>query len=235
MIPKVIHYCWFGNAPLPGDVKKCIASWEKHCPDFRLQRWDEHNFDPDCHPFVRAAYDAGCWAFVSDYARLKVVYDQGGIYLDTDVELLKSLEPLLGDGCYFGVEQNEGLVATGLGFGAEAHHPAVHAMLKQYDSLCFDPAAKERLACPLLNDRALRLLGLEDGAEIRHVAGAVVYPPRFFDPLAPGNTRDLTCPDTVSIHHYSASWTCPQQRLKRKLIRLAGERRIQKLKAFLKK
>lgn len=89
MIPKIIHYCWFGGKELPIEVKKCIASWRKMCPDYEIIRWDESNFDVGQHPFVREAYKAKVWAFVSDYARLKVVYDNGGIYLDTDVELRK--------------------------------------------------------------------------------------------------------------------------------------------------
>lgn len=94
MIPKVIHYCWFGNNPLPNDVKKCIKSWEKYCPDYEIKRWDEHNFDVYQNEFIKSAYDAKAWAFVSDYARLKIIYDEGGIYLDTDVELQKNLDGL---------------------------------------------------------------------------------------------------------------------------------------------
>ena len=90
MIPKIIHYCWFGGKELPIEVKKCIASWRKMCPDYEIIRWDESNFDVGQHPFVREAYKAKVWAFVSDYARLKVVYDNGGIYLDTDVETLRN-------------------------------------------------------------------------------------------------------------------------------------------------
>ena len=90
MIPKIIHYCWFGGKELPIEVKKCIASWRKMCPDYEIIRWDESNFDVGQHPFVREAYKAKAWAFVSDYARLKVVYDNGGIYLDTDVETLRN-------------------------------------------------------------------------------------------------------------------------------------------------
>ena len=94
MIPKVIHYCWFGNNPLPFEVKKCIDSWKKICPDYEIKRWDETNFDVYQNDFIKSAYGSKAWAFVSDYARLKIVYDEGGIYLDTDVELKKSLDEL---------------------------------------------------------------------------------------------------------------------------------------------
>lgn len=104
MIPKVIHYCWFGGKPIPNDVKKCINSWKKKCPDYEIKCWNESNFDVNAHPFTKAAYEAKAWAFVSDYARLKVVYDHGGIYLDTDVELLKNLDFLLKYDFYIGIE-----------------------------------------------------------------------------------------------------------------------------------
>ena len=107
MIPKKIHYCWFGKNPLPADVKKCIESWKKYCPDYEIIEWNESNFDITQNPFMKAAYENKAWAFVSDYARLKVVYDNGGIYLDTDVELLKSLDSLLENPCYLAIQQKE--------------------------------------------------------------------------------------------------------------------------------
>ena len=119
MIPKVIHYCWFGGNPLPPDARRCIASWKKHCPDYEIRQWNETNFDISAHPFMRAAWEAKAWAFVSDYARLQVVYTHGGIYLDTDVELKQSLDGLLAHSCYVGLQQVGPLVATGLGFGAQ--------------------------------------------------------------------------------------------------------------------
>lgn len=96
MIPKIIHYCWFGGNPLPTDVKRCIESWKKMCPDYEIKRWDESNFDVNAHPFTKAAYEAKAWAFVSDYARLKVVCDNGGIYLDVDyfLALSKAYAPI---------------------------------------------------------------------------------------------------------------------------------------------
>ena len=113
MIPKVIHYCWFGGNPLPKDVKKCIKSWKKYAPDYEIIEWNEYNFDINCHPFVKTAYEAKAWAFVSDFARLKVIYDNGGIYFDTDVELVKNPDFLLENQCYIGVQQS-GHLCNGL-------------------------------------------------------------------------------------------------------------------------
>ena len=234
MIPKKIHYCWFGGKPLPKDVEACIASWKKYCPDYEIVRWDEGNYDVTKHPFMKAAYEAKCWAFVSDYARLDVIAQNGGIYLDTDVELLKNLDPVLEDGCWFAMQQEDSVIATGLGFGAEQAHPAVQAMLAQYDQITFNMERREEIACPYLNTRALVELGFVQEDREQVVAGARIYPARFFDPVATGDTKDLTCEETFSIHHYSATWTSGKQRLKRKIARLIGERWVVRLKGVLK-
>lgn len=234
MIPKKIHYCWFGGNPLPRDVEACIASWKKHCPDYEIVRWDESNYDVTKHPFMKAAYEAKCWAFVSDYARLDVIYQNGGIYLDTDVELLKSLDPVLENACWFAMQQEKSVINTGLGFGAKQMHPAVQAMLAQYDQNTFCMERREDIACPYLNTRALAELGFVQEDREQEVAGARIYPARFFDPLATGDSKDLTCDETMSIHHYSATWTTGKQRLKRKIARLIGEKWIVRLKGVLR-
>lgn len=233
MIPKVIHYCWFGGKPLPADVKACIESWKKVCPDYRICRWDETNFDVNAHPFMKAAYEAKAWAFVSDYARLQVVYTHGGVYLDTDVELLKPLDDFLSHSCYLAVQQADAQVATGLGFGAEAGNPVIASMLRSYDDIPFDPGNRMQMACPLLNTRMLEALGYAPSEEVQTVAGAVVYPPRYFDPVAPG-CRDITCEDTVSVHHYSATWVTGFGYWKRKLVRMIGDKWVIRLKGLLK-
>ena len=121
-IPKVLHYCWFGGAPKPKNIQNCIRSWKKYCPDYEIIEWNEQNFDVSQSLYTRQAYDARRWAFVADYARLKILYEQGGIYMDTDVELLRSLDDLLVYPAFFGFQHNNE-VATGLGFGAEARSP----------------------------------------------------------------------------------------------------------------
>lgn len=118
MIPKKIHYCWFGRNPLPELAVRCIESWKKYCPDYEIIEWNEDNYDINKISYVKEAYQARKWAFVTDYVRLDVVNQYGGIYLDTDVELLKSLDPLLKYKSFFGMEEGK-FIATGLGFGAE--------------------------------------------------------------------------------------------------------------------
>ena len=234
MIPKVIHYCWFGNNPLPSDVKKCIRSWKEYCPDYEIKQWNENNFDINQHPFIASAYKEKAWAFVSDYARLKIIYDECGTYLDTDVELLKSLDGLLSNKCYVGIQQQNNVIATGLGFGAEKKNDAVYKMLEQYDKIIFDKNNLNDIACPWLNTKALEFYGNYSLKQITYFKDVAIYPSKYFDPIAPGDTKNLKCKDTYSIHHYSASWTNNRNRLKRRFIRILGQERVNKLKKRVK-
>lgn len=236
MIPNIIHYCWFGGNPLPTDVKKCIESWKEKCPDYEIKCWDESNFDVNAHPFTKAAYEAKAWAFVSDYARLKVVYDNGGIYLDTDVELLKNLDFLLSYEGYIGVQQAGCYCTTGLGFGAVKESKIVKLMLDKYNLIKFNEKNKKDFACPYLNDAVLKDVGYvyneNDPVEID---GFLILPPRYLDPVAPGKRmKMLKCDDTISIHHYSASWMGNKTKIKRKIIRFIGQENINKMRNILK-
>lgn len=233
MIPRIIHYCWFGGSSLPSDVKKCIASWKKYCPGYEIKRWDESNFDINCHPFVKAAYEAKAWAFVSDYARLKVVYENGGIYFDTDVELIKNLDVLLKNPCYVGIQYNGHLCNTGLGFGAARFSPVVQAMMGKYDSVTFQEEKKNEFACPLLNNEVICALGYQKSDNVAHLKDVTVYPPRYFDPYPSGSSENGMSSETISIHHYSATWAKGQQRLKRKLVRILGANNIITIKRKL--
>src|SRR5690625_7907440 len=118
MIPKKIHYCWFGQSPLPESAARCIQSWKRHCPDYEIIRWDEGNCDLEINDFVAEAAKAKKWAFVSDYFRLKIIEEHGGIYFDVDVELLRNLYSLLSLYWFLGFELCRGnLIASVLGFG----------------------------------------------------------------------------------------------------------------------
>ena len=123
MIPKIIHYCWFGRNPLPESAQKCIASWRKFFPDYEIVEWNEDNFDVRSIPYTAQAYDAKKYAFVSDYARFKILYEHGGIYFDTDVEVIRPFDDILARGAFMGYEIDPkegditGYVAPGLGLG----------------------------------------------------------------------------------------------------------------------
>lgn len=234
MIPKVIHYCWFGGNTLPKSVKACIKSWKEKCPDYKIIEWNESNFDVNAHPFIKAAYEAKAWAFVSDYARLRIVYDNGGFYLDTDVELLKSLDSLCEEKCYFGIEQDICAVATGLGFGAEKENKTVLDMLEEYDKIKFLNEEREKIACPILNTRVLEQKGFVKENKLQNLGDVVIYPSEYFDPIAPGKTQNLTSEKTISIHHYSATWTSKSNQLKRRIINVIGQEKISNIKHFIK-
>lgn len=233
MIPKVINYCWFGRNELPDDAKKCIETWKKYCPDYEIKEWNESNFDIDSCKFVRQAYDNKAWAFVSDYARLKVVYENGGIYLDTDVELLKNIDFLLGTPFFACISQIESLCNTGLGYGAEAGNPVVKKMMSIYEKMNFDPKRKGQLACPYINDSVVKSFGYALSNEVESVNGMTILPPRYMDPILPENGKNLLCNDTISIHHYSASWTSKRSRIRRKILNAIGRERVNKLKKIL--
>lgn len=233
MIPKIIHYCWFGGKQLPREVKKCIKSWKKYCPEYKIVEWNESNTDFKGCKFATDAYNNKEWAFVSDYVRLKVVYDNGGIYLDTDVELLRNIDFLLEEKCFLATDQHGKRIATGLGFGAEKNNPVIKEMLEVYYYTSFDVNKKMEIQCPILNTNVVKKYGFEFSTDIRKYSDATVYPPKYFDPLGTGNSQDLLGEDTVSIHHYSASWTSGRQRLKRKFVNLLGYSNIQRIKKII--
>lgn len=232
MIPKIIHYCWFGKNKMPDNLKKYMQSWKEYCPDYEIKCWSEDNYDVNSNSFLKAAYKAKAWAFVSDYVRLDVIYRFGGIYLDTDVELLKNLDFLLNNKAYIGIQQNGYYCTTGLGFGGEKGNTAIYKMLEKYNDLIYKEENKEKLACPYLNDAAIREIGVIEKKDIIKFKDITIYGPKYFDPLATGNTKNLLCAETISIHHYAATWTSKSEQIKRKLILSMGEERYYKFKKF---
>lgn len=219
MIPKKIHYCWFGGAPLPPQAEKCIRSWQKFCPDWELVQWNESNFDLDENPYVRYCFDNKKWAFLSDYVRLAVIYRYGGVYFDTDVELLKPLGDLMEQEAFYSFE-TESIVNTGQGFGAVAGHPTVEAMVRQYLALQPDEEGHFPLAaCPALNTAALKEFGLRCDGSRQTVAGAVILPVEYMNPYDEPTGRLNKTENTLSIHWYSKSWISPGAKLRSKLTR----------------
>lgn len=235
MIAKKIHYCWFGRGEKPKLAQKCIASWKKHCPDYEIVEWNEDNFDIQAHPYAKFCYEQKKWAFLSDYVRLVVVEQHGGIYFDTDVELLRSPDFLLEYEAFYGFENNTN-IATGLGFGAEAHHPTIQAMLEQYRQLQPDEqGVYPIIGCPILNTQALLPLGLELNGQRQNVGGAEIYPAEYFNPYESTTGRLNKTKNTVSVHWYSGSWmskgTILRSKITKPLHRLFGDNCF----AFLKK
>lgn len=216
MIPKIIHYCWFGRGEKPKLAQKCIASWEKFCPDYEIIEWNEDNFDVDTNAYTRWCLDNKKYAFLSDYARLQIVSVYGGFYFDTDVELVKSLEPLRQHDAVFGFE-NDHFVNTGEGFGAEAGNTVVMAMLEEYLPLL--DGTHGTIGCPHLNTQALLRLGLVQNGIYQVVAGATVYPADYFNPYDDPTGILKKTENTYSIHWYGKSWMSKGLVLRSKLMK----------------
>ena len=211
MIQKTIHYCWFGGNELPPLARKCIKSWQKYCPDYEIIRWDESNFDVHCNTWCSAMYEQGKWAFLSDYARLKVIYDNGGVYLDTDVELVKSLDAVLQDSAFMGLDTTK-MVANGLGFGAETHHPFIRDNMLVYEAVT-------DFSSPELNSwittRLLTPHGLDcDSLEIQHIGDVTIYPPEYFCSKHTHTGLITLTENSISIHHFNCSWDTDERRQK---------------------
>lgn len=222
MIPKVIHYCWFGHHPLPDLAITCIESWKHFCPDYKIMLWDESNFDLTSCPYVTEAYAEKRWAFVSDYARLKIIYENGGIYLDTDVELLKSFDDLISYSCFLGTEigKDGGLVNTGVGFGAEKGHEVVKKMLDEYQDIHYKGSngITDSTTCPERNTTALAKLGFVYQKEIWQRDRVYVFPPEYFSPMNYITGETVVTEKSYSIHHYSALWISDKDREMIKII-----------------
>ena len=229
MIPKTIHFCWFGGKPLPKSAEKCIKSWQKHLPAYSIKRWDESNFDVNSIPYTQEAYKAGKYAFVSDYARFWILYHHGGVYFDTDVEVLKPIDDIVEAGNFLGVEQQDSThitVAPGLGLGAEKNNPLFKDLMEIYQSshfLCSNATVKVQNIVEITTDY-LMAKGLRNTHSIQQCCGFTIYPKDYFCPID-YKTRELKITDkTRTIHHYAESWVPKSTRIKNAIGRMFGKR-----------
>lgn len=217
-IPKVIHYCWFGGNPLPELALQCIESWKKYCPDYEIIEWNESNYDVNCCDYVREAYEAKKYAFVSDYARFDILCRYGGVYFDTDVELIRPIDDILALGPFFGVEQdaygsNNFLVAPGLGMASSSENPFYKLVLERYQQIHFleDTGLYNQISVVRYITDFLFENGLCNSVTIQTVAGITIYPWDYFCPMRYGTGELTITENTRSIHHYSASWLSESQ------------------------
>lgn len=210
MIPKIIHYCWFGGNPLPENAKKCIASWRKYCPDYKIKEWNETNYDVHKIPYISQAYEAKKYAFVSDYVRFDIVYSFGGVYFDVDVEVLKPLEPILAEGAFFAMEE-AGRVNSGLGIAAEKSNPIYAEILADYRNSNFLRGKGQydlTTVVTRLSD-ILKQYGLKKADTIQIVEGIKIYPSEYFSPKNVKTQKTQITENTYTIHHFDASWLIP--------------------------
>lgn len=206
-IPKKIHYCWFGRNEMPEQNKKWIQSWSHYCPEYEIVRWDESNYDVTKNDYMYEAYKNKKWGFVSDYARLDIIYSYGGIYLDTDVELIKCLDELLYQSAFCGVETSR-KINLGLGLGARKGHPEIRGIMDLYKDIHFlDTKENNNLVtCVQLQHPYFKKKGFVNSGDYQLLQDLVVLPE---DVLSPKDlyTGELTITEhTFSIHHFDGSW-----------------------------
>lgn len=207
MIPKKIHYCWFGGNPLPELAIKCIKSWKKFFPDYEIIEWNENNYDVHKIPYISQAYEAKKYAFVSDYARFDILYEHGGIYFDTDVEVIKSMDKIIEQGAFAGVEL-PGKLAAGLGLASPAASPIYKEILDSYKHSQFiDKNGENDLTTVVIRvSDIFRKYGFTDENKIQNICGIIIYPTEYFCPYNYENNTMKITTNTYTIHHYDGSW-----------------------------
>lgn len=212
LIPKKIHYCWFSGNPMPDTLKRCMETWEKFCPDYEIVRWDESNYDISWSPYMVQAYEHKKWGFVPDVARLDILYHHGGIYLDTDVDLLANLDELLYQPAFCGVEKWGNINLGGLS-GAQKGNPAIRAILEHRREVPFStPDGKLNLmTCGAYESQPLVEMGLKlnNSVQILGEGCMTVYSSDYFHPFDYMSGETHITSNTFSIHHFSGSWLGP--------------------------
>jgi len=215
MIPKTIHYCWFGRGEKPELALRCIESWKKYCPDYEIVEWNEDNFDINSNLYVKQAYEARKFAFVTDYVRLWAMYNHGGIYMDTDVMVLKSLDEYLDQEAFCGFESqtkiNTGTLACVRGFAL------FKELLADYENRVFfhadgtmDMTTNVETISNLMIPR-----GFVPNGEKQTVEGLTIYPKNIFCPPHNRLGDAAYIKDTVAVHYFSGSWKSTEE-LKRR-------------------
>ncbi len=207
VIPRKIHYCWFGKSSLPEQTIRNIETWEKHCPNYEIVCWDESNYDITKNEFLKNAYKSRKWAFVSDYVRLDILYREGGIYLDTDVEMIKSFDAFLVWDFFCGFE-SEQYVNFGVGYGAKPKSGIIEDILWQYEQMEFrdDPQYLLTITCPKIQSRTLEKYGFRMNNQFQSIENMAVYPKEFFSPIGYVREFGQITPHTYSVHQYGLSW-----------------------------
>ena len=223
MIPKIIHYCWFGGNPLPEDAKRYIESWKKYCPDYEIIEWNEKNFDLHYNDYVWEAYQAKKWAFITDVVRLYVLATYGGVYMDTDVEVLKSLDPFLNHVAFSGFEDEKN-IPTGI-MASEKGGKWATDNLHYYDNKHFlnEDGSIDMTTNVVTLTNYMIPLGLRRDNTFQDFPGLITfYPKDFFCPKSYFDGKIYLTENTVTIHHFAGSWQTKASKFKHKIMRLLG-------------
>lgn len=238
MIPKIIHYCWFGGNPLPNSAKKCIDSWKKFFPDYEIIEWNESNYDVRKIPYIAQAYDASKYAFVSDYARFDILYQYGGVYFDTDVEVIKAFDDILANGAFMGCEidgvdsdeedcvhadiANNICINPGLGIAAPSGQHLYKEILEYYKTQNFllENGSINTETVVLKTTRIFMQHGLNNIKGIQRIADITIYPKEYFNPKDSSTGKLELTKNTHSIHWYSMSWMSSGLRIRSSITRI---------------
>lgn len=233
---KKIHYCWFGGAEKSKLINKCIESWKKFFPDFEIIEWNESNFDVNRNLYTRQAYEAKKYAYVSDVARFVVLYEQGGLYFDTDVEVIKPFDDLLEEDAFSALE-TENYIAPGLVMWCKStQNPIIKEMLDYYDKAMYLDENGNKLpgtVCSIFTE-IMRGHGFKDGNDIKRLDGFVIYPIDYFCPYDDATGKLTKTKNTRAIHWYAKSWmsgkTVARVKVTRVIHRIFGKNSLKFLK-----
>ncbi|PHV70152.1 glycosyl transferase [Sporanaerobium hydrogeniformans] len=244
-IPKIIHYCWFGKKELPSLEKVMLKTWKEKLPDYELIKWDEERFDIKSQKYVKEAYEKGKYAFVSDYVRLYALYQYGGIYMDTDVEVLKDLSPLLENDGFIGFESIK-YIGTSL-IAAKPNNQLIKALLESYKDKTFikDDGTLNITTNVQYITSYLQSEGIILNNHYQKIEHFSIYPKDFFSPKSLVTGKIKCTSNTYTIHHFSASWMDSKDKLKIKispvlnilrkvLIAIIGEDNFNKIRLKIK-
>lgn len=212
-IPKKIHYCWFGKKEIPPHLRRFMETWKEKCPDYEIIRWDESNYDVTKNRYMKEAYACGKWGFVPDYARLDIIYQEGGIYLDTDVELAVSLDRLLCDDM-FCIAENHISVNFGSGFGAVKGHPVMKELRDAYDDKTFYrmDGSMNMMPCYVYQNPVLKKFGFAIKNEYQNIDGIALYPSEVAVCMRMQWIQDHITENTIIKHHAQLSWISEEEK-----------------------
>ena len=205
MIPKIIHYCWFGESKIPPLIQKCIKSWKKHLPDYEFKLWNEENFNVNSTLWTQHAYELKKYAFVSDYVRLKALYEYGRIYLDTDIKILKSFNPLLKNEGFIGFEDVKGNVIASCVIAAKQLHPFIQECMQYYNQDFTIEIINKNEANVIDITQRLIKKGMQLGGGEQVINEMHIYPREYFCPMDFWGNWNKTA-NTYCIHLFNGSW-----------------------------
>lgn len=235
-IPKIIHYCWFGGKELPELAVKCIESWKKYLPDYEIKRWDETNFDLNSNTYVKEAYENKKWAFITDYVRLYVLKKYGGIYMDTDVEVIKNLDEFLNLKAFSGFE-NDTQIPTGI-IASEKNGRWVTEQLKYYDNRHFvleDGSFDYTTNVVTITNITKEMFPLKEKNSFQDFGDVTFYPKDYFCPKDHLTNKINLTKNTYCIHHFAASWLKPSAKIKLRIYRFINKIFGDKVSDFIHK